>query len=141
MLAEADGGEPDVILIGTGSEVQIALAARETLQAGRDRRPGSFRCRAWNGSPSRRLPTGEEVLPARVRARVSVEAGIALGWRGYVGDAGECVSLEHFGASAAYQTLYEEFGITARAGGRGRPDQPGQAERQRRRLTQGAEVS
>ena len=55
----------------------------------------------------------DEVLPPAVRARVSVEAGIALGWRGYVGDAGECISLEHFGASAAYETLYEEFGITA----------------------------
>jgi transketolase len=55
----------------------------------------------------------EEVLPARVRARVSVEAGKALGWRWFVGDAGECVSLEHFGESAAYQTLYKEFGITA----------------------------
>jgi transketolase len=55
----------------------------------------------------------QEVLPTRVRARVSVEAGIALGWRGFVGDAGECVSLEHFGESADYQTLYKEFGITA----------------------------
>jgi transketolase len=54
----------------------------------------------------------EEVLPARVRARVSVEAGVALGWRGFVGDAGECVSLEHFGESADYQTLYREFGFT-----------------------------
>jgi transketolase len=54
-----------------------------------------------------------EVLPERVRATVSVEAGIALGWRGFAGDAGECVSLEHFGESADYQTLYEEFGITA----------------------------
>jgi len=53
------------------------------------------------------------VLPPAVRARVSVEAGLSLGWRSIVGDAGECVSLEHFGASAAYQTLYEQFGITA----------------------------
>jgi transketolase len=53
------------------------------------------------------------VLPPQVRARVSVEAGIALGWRSIVGDAGEMISLEHFGASAAYQTLYSEFGITA----------------------------
>jgi transketolase len=55
----------------------------------------------------------EEVLPARVRARVSVEAGVALGWRAFVGDAGESVSLEHFGESADYQTLYKEFGFTA----------------------------
>jgi transketolase len=55
----------------------------------------------------------QEVLPAHVRARVSVEAGVALGWRGFIGDAGECVSLEHFGESADYQTLYQEFGFTA----------------------------
>jgi transketolase len=55
----------------------------------------------------------EEVLPPGTHARVSVEAGIALGWRAFVGDAGECVSLEHFGASAAAATLYEEFGITS----------------------------
>lgn len=55
----------------------------------------------------------QEVLPPGVRARVCVEAGIALGWRAFAGDLGECVSMEHFGASAAYQTLYAEFGITA----------------------------
>jgi transketolase len=57
----------------------------------------------------------EQVLPTAVRARVSVEAGIGLGWRAFVGDAGECVSLEHFGASADYKTLYDEFGITSDA--------------------------
>jgi transketolase len=55
----------------------------------------------------------DQVLPSRIRARVSVEAGIALGWRQFVGDAGRSVSLEHFGASADYRTLYAEFGITA----------------------------
>ncbi len=55
----------------------------------------------------------EQGLPPAIRARVCVEAGIALGWRAFAGDAGECVSLEHFGASAAYQTLYEQFGFTA----------------------------
>jgi transketolase len=55
----------------------------------------------------------QEVLPAAIRARVCVEAGIALGWRAFAGDLGECVSLEHFGASAAYQALYAESGITA----------------------------
>ncbi|MDQ3104837.1 MAG: transketolase, partial [Actinomycetota bacterium] len=57
----------------------------------------------------------EQVLPSSVRARVSVEAAVAQGWREIVGDAGRCVSLEHFGASADYQTLYREFGITAEA--------------------------
>ena len=55
----------------------------------------------------------QEVLPEGVRARVSIEAGIALGWRGFVDDAGECVGLEHFGESADHRTLYKEFGITA----------------------------
>jgi transketolase len=57
----------------------------------------------------------ESVLPAAVKARVSVEAGLALSWRGIVGDAGRSVSIEHFGASADYQTLFEKFGITAEA--------------------------
>jgi len=112
VLAEAAGGEPDVIVIGTGSEVQIALAARDTLQAAGIRtRVVSMPCLEWfagQGDSYR-----EQVLPARVRARVSVEAGVALGWRGFVGDAGESVSLEHYGESADYQTLYREFGITA----------------------------
>ena len=55
----------------------------------------------------------EEVLPPRVRARVSVEAGVAQPWHAFTGDAGESVSLEHFGASASYQKLYQEFGFTA----------------------------
>jgi transketolase len=106
------GGEPDVILIGTGSEVQIALAAREALQQdGIAARAVSMPCAEWFAAQDASYQ--QEVLPARVRARVSVEAGIALGWRGFVGDAGECVGLEHFGESADYQTLYREFGITA----------------------------
>jgi transketolase len=112
VLAEADGGPPAVILIGTGSEVQIALAARDLLQGeGTPARVISMPCVEWFAEQDASYQ--EEVLPARIRARVSVEAGIALGWRAFTGDAGECVSLEHFGASAAYQTLYEEFGLTA----------------------------
>ena len=112
VLAEAAGGQPEVILIGTGSEVQVALAARQALQQdGVAARVVSMPCVEWFAEQDDSYQ--EKVLPARVRARVSVEAGIALGWRGFVGDAGECVSLEHFGESADYQTLYEEFGITA----------------------------
>ncbi len=117
VLAEARGGEggqntvPEVILIGTGSEVQIALAGREALQReGIAARVVSMPCVEWFAEQDASYQ--EEVLPARVRARVSVEAGVALGWRGFVGDAGECVSLEHFGESADYQTLYREFGFT-----------------------------
>jgi transketolase len=112
VLAEAAGGEPAVILIATGSEVQIALEARELLgQEGIAARVVSMPCVEW--FTAQEAAYQEDVLPARVRARVSVEAGIALGWRAFVGDAGECVSLEHFGASADYRVLYEEFGITA----------------------------
>jgi transketolase len=112
VLAEAAGGEPAVILIATGSEVQIALEARELLaQEGIAARVVSMPCVEWFTAQGGAYQ--EEVLPARVRARVSVEAGIALGWRAFVGDAGECISVEHFGASADYRVLYEEFGITA----------------------------
>jgi len=112
VLAEAAGGEPEVILIATGSEVQIALTARELLARGSvAARVVSMPCVEW--FTAQEPSYQEEVLPARVRARVSVEAGVALGWRGFVGDAGECVSLEHFGASADYQVLFEKFGLTA----------------------------
>jgi len=101
-----------VILIATGSEVQIALEARELLaQEGIAARVVSMPCVEW--FTAQEASYQEQVLPAQVRARVSVEAGVALGWRAFVGDAGECVSLEHFGASADYRVLYEEFGITA----------------------------
>jgi transketolase len=112
VLAEAVGGDPAVILIATGSEVQIALAARDQLAAdGIAARVVSMPCVEWFAAQDASYQ--EEVLPAHVRARVSVEAGIALGWRAYTGDAGEAVSLEHFGASADYQDLYEHFGFTA----------------------------
>jgi transketolase len=112
VLAEADGGTPEVIVIATGSEVQIALAARDLLQHdGIGTRVVSMPCVEWFAEQD--AGYREQVLPAAVRARVSIEAGIALGWREYVGDAGASVSLEHFGASADYKKLYEEFGITA----------------------------
>jgi len=114
VLAEADGGAPRVILVGTGSEVQIALDARDRLQAdGTPARVVSMPCVEWfaGQDPAYR----DEVLPPDVRARVSVEAGVATGWEKIVGDAGRSVSIEHYGASADYQTLYREFGITAEA--------------------------
>jgi transketolase len=111
VLAEAAGGVPEVILIGTGSEVAIALAARQALQRdGVAARVVSMPCLEWFAEQDSAYR--DQVLPPGVRARVSVEAGIALGWRSYVGDHGECVGLEHFGASAAYTKLYAEFGIT-----------------------------
>jgi transketolase len=112
VLAEAAGGDPAVILIATGSEVQIALAAREQLAVdGIGARVVSMPCVEWFAAQDASYQ--QEVLPPQVRARVSVEAGIALGWRAFTGDAGEAVSLEHFGASASYKDLYQHFGITA----------------------------
>lgn len=114
VLAEATGGAPEVILLATGSEVQIAVEARKVLEeAGTPTRVVSMTCVEWFEDQSEEYR--ESVLPSSVRARVSVEAGISMGWRSYVGDAGESVSLEHFGASAPYQTLYEKFGLTTEA--------------------------
>ena len=114
VLREAEGGAAQVILIGTGSEVQLAVEARDTLQAaGIPTRVVSMPCVEWFEEQDRAYR--ESVLTPSVRARVSVEAGIALTWWRYLGDAGRAVSLEHFGASADYKVLYREFGITAEA--------------------------
>jgi transketolase len=112
VLADAQQGRPQVILIGTGSEVQIALAARDQLWQDKiAARVVSMPCVEWFEAQDQAYR--DEVLPPEVTARVSVEAGIGLGWRGIVGDRGETVSLEHFGASAAAEKLYAEFGITS----------------------------
>ncbi|WP_426979911.1 transketolase [Pseudarthrobacter sp. O4] len=118
VLAEASANgataAPKVILIGTGSEVQLAVNAREALQAeGIPTRVVSMPCVEWFNQQD--AAYREAVLPAAVKARVSVEAGLALGWKEFVGDAGRSISLEHFGASADYKRLFQEFGITAEA--------------------------
>ncbi|WP_101257746.1 transketolase [Streptomyces barkulensis] len=106
--------EPQVVLIATGSEVQLAVAARESLQAeGVPARVVSMPCLEWFEEQD--LTWRERVLPPSVRARVAVEAGVGLTWHRYVGDAGRIVSLEHFGASADYKVLYREFGLTGEA--------------------------
>jgi transketolase len=100
--------------MGTGSEVQIAVAAREQLEAaGVPTRVVSIPCVEWFAEQDRGYR--EEVLPPSVRARVSVEASTPVGWRDFVGDAGRIVGLDHYGASAAYTVLYEEFGLTHEA--------------------------
>ncbi|KJY35266.1 transketolase C-terminal domain-containing protein, partial [Streptomyces sp. NRRL S-495] len=112
ILAEASSGTPQVILLGTGSEVQLAVKAREVLEAeGVATRVVSVPSFEWFQEQDQAYR--DSVLPPSVKARVSVEAGIAQGWRELVGDHGRIVSLEHFGASADYQVLFEEFGITA----------------------------
>jgi transketolase len=110
ILAEAASGTPQLILIATGSEVQLAIAARVELEAsGISTRVVSAPCLEWFEEQSDAYK--QQVLPASVTARVSVEAGLALGWSKYIGD-GESVSIEHFGASADYKTLFSKFGIT-----------------------------
>ena len=114
VLLEASTGTPEVILLATGSEVQIAVAAREVLEAaGTPTRVVSAPCLEWFAEQHEAYR--EQILPSTARARVSVEAGIALSWARLVGDAGRSVSLEHYGASADYETLYREFGLTAEA--------------------------
>ncbi|MBM7472253.1 transketolase [Subtercola frigoramans] len=114
VLAEAPNGTPDVIFIATGSEVQIAVEARELLKAdGINARVVSAPCLEWFEEQTAEYR--ESVLPTAVKARVSIEAGLSLTWRGYVGDHGKSVSIEHFGASADYKTLFREFGMTTGA--------------------------
>ncbi|MET8497459.1 transketolase [Streptomyces microflavus] len=112
VLFEADGGEPQVLLIATGSEVHVAVEAREQLQAaGVPTRVVSMPSVEWFEEQDQGYK--ESVLPPSVKARVAVEAGIGLTWYRYVGDAGRIVSLEHFGASADAKVLFREFGFTA----------------------------
>lgn len=114
ILAEAPNGTPDVILIATGSEVQLAVEAREKLRSENvNARVVAVPSLEWFHEQDAEYQ--EKVLPASVTARVSVEAGIDLTWRGIVGDKGRSVSIEHFGASADYKTLFREFGITTDA--------------------------
>ncbi len=111
---ELGGGLPDVLLIATGSEVQYAVAAQQTLAAeGISARVVSMPCVEWFDEQGQAYC--DQILPPAVKARVAVEAGIAMPWQRFVGDHGEVVSLEHFGASADWQTLYREFGFTGEA--------------------------
>ncbi|KWV33394.1 transketolase [Micromonospora rifamycinica] len=111
VLAEASNGKPQVIIVGTGSEVQLCLTARERLEAdGTPTRVVSMPCQEWFYEQDEAYR--ESVLPRGVQARVSVEAGIGMSWRGIVGDLGESVSLEHYGASAPHTVLFEQFGFT-----------------------------
>jgi transketolase len=113
VLAEASTGSPRLLLIATGSEVQLAIAARLELEKeGIPTRVVSAPCLEWFEEQSKQYK--DSVLPSSVTARVSVEAGLALGWSKYVGS-GASVSIEHFGASADYKTLFSKFGMTTEA--------------------------
>ena len=102
VLLDVDGGAPDVVLIGTGSEVQLAVAGARAARSpkGIRARVVSMPCREWFDEQDEAYR--ETVIPPTVKARVSVEAGIAQGWREIVGDHGRIVWLEHYGASADY---------------------------------------
>ena len=113
VLADTEG-TPDVILIASGSEVEIALDARQKLaEKNIAARVVSMPSREWFAAETEEYRAS--VIPTNVKARVTVEAGLAMSWYDLLGDAGRAVSLEHFGASAAGEKLYEEFGITSEA--------------------------
>ena len=112
ILSEASGAEPKVILIGTGSELQLCLTAQERLEAeGTPTRVVSMPCQEWFYEQPQSYQ--QQVLPRGVKARVTVEAGIRMSWDRILGDAGEPVSIEHYGASAPAKILFEQFGFTA----------------------------
>ncbi len=114
VLIDSEKATPDVILIGTGSEVQLAVEARTLLAAdGIDARVVSLPCLEWFEDQDEAYR--DMVLPPTVKARVSVEAGVKQGWRELVGDNGRIVSIDHYGSSADYARIYTEFGITAQA--------------------------
>ncbi|MDX1501742.1 MAG: transketolase [Thermoanaerobaculia bacterium] len=111
VLADAEGGEPEALLIATGSEVPLALAAREKLAGeGVPVRVVSLPC--WEVFGAQNREYRDSVLPPGVRKRLAVEAGSPLGWERWVGDAGDVLGVERFGASAPYQDLATEYGFT-----------------------------
>jgi transketolase len=111
VLADASSGPPELILIATGSEVWVALEARERLQAsGIATRVVSMPC--WELFAEQDQGYRDEVLPPAVRARLAVEAAATFGWERWVGDDGEVVGIDHFGASAPGTTVLEQFGFT-----------------------------
>jgi len=115
VLREAKGGAPDVILIATGSEVAIALEAAEILERGGGPAARVVSLPCWEAFEAQPAEYRETVLPGAVRARVAMEAGVTLGWRRWVGDRGAVIGLDRFGASAPYEVLYRELGLTAHA--------------------------
>ncbi|MEP6638297.1 MAG: transketolase [Chloroflexota bacterium] len=112
VLREASGGTPQLIMIGTGSELQLAFAAAEALEGeGIATRVVSLPC--WERFELQDEAYRDAVLPRSVRKRVSVEIGITLGWERWVGDEGAIIGVDHFGASAPAGTIFEKFGFTA----------------------------
>ena len=114
VLLDTEGGLPDVVIIATGSELQLAVAARTLLaDDGVRARVVSMPCREW--FDEQEMSYRETVIPPTVKARVSVEAGVAQGWRELVGDHGRIVSIEQYGQSAEFSRIFTEYGLTADA--------------------------
>ncbi|KQR99002.1 transketolase [Williamsia sp. Leaf354] len=114
VLADAANGAPEVVIIATGSEVQYAVEGRKKLEEqGIAARVVSMPCVEWFSDQDQNYK--DQVIPPTVKARVSIEAGIAMPWYKLVGDAGEIISLEHYGESADAETLFREYGFTADA--------------------------
>jgi len=112
VLADADGGAPQAIIIATGSEVSVAMGARELLAKGGIRtRVVSMPC--WETFEAQSAEYRESVLPAVVKARVSVEAGTTFGWHRWIGDAGIAIGIDRYGSSAPGEINMEKFGFTA----------------------------
>ena len=112
VLADLGGGSPEVILMASGSEVSLILEAGEALHTeGMRVRLVSFP--SWQLFSAQPRAYRESVLPPGIRARVAVEAGVPMGWERWVGDAGVVVGIQRFGASAPYQEIYRQFGLTA----------------------------
>ena len=109
--SEAGGGAPAIILIATGSELQLAMGAAEALEAeGTPARVVSLPC--WERFDAQDSAYRDAVLPPAVTARVTMEMGISLGWERYAGDAGAIIGIDHFGASSPAPTIFEHFGFT-----------------------------
>ena len=111
VVLDAPGGQPEVILIGTGSELQLALGAAEQLQA-QGIRARAVSMPSWELFDRQPQEYRDAVLPPSVTARVSVEAGVTMGWCRYIGDRGLAVGIDHFGASAPGEVNMEKFGFT-----------------------------
>jgi transketolase len=111
VLREASGGTPELILIGTGSELHLCFEAAEDLEAdGVPTRVVSLPC--WERFEAQDETYRESVLPSAVKKRVTVEAGVSMGWERYAGDEGAIIGIDHFGASAPADTILKEFGLT-----------------------------
>jgi transketolase len=112
VLSDAPGGAPQVVLIGTGSELSVAVAAQEQL-AGLGVRARVVSLPCWEVFARQSREYRDQVLPPTLTARVSIEAGATFGWQRWVGDRGAVIGIDHYGASAPYKTIFKELGFTA----------------------------